>query len=167
MTILGIDPGFHRCGYGIIKTKGQSLRVVASGLITSQPGRPVHERLQVVAHALTELIVTYRPEESAIEQLFFEKNRKTFLRVSQAQGAIILTLTEAGLPITEYTPLQVKQALTGYGQAGKKQVQSMVQRLLNIREDIPVDDTADALAVAICHAAASRFANKLTSKSSL
>lgn len=162
MIILGIDPGFQRCGYGIIKATAEGLASVTHGVITTLASRPMPERLLAVVNGLSELLHQYAPDEVAIEQLFFEKNKKTFMRVSQAQGAIIAEVAERGLPIAEYTPLEVKQALTGYGQATKAQVQHMVQQILKLEKRLKIDDTADALAVAICHAA-SRKLNLQTS----
>lgn len=161
MIILGIDPGFHRCGYGIIKAADGGLTSVAYGLITTAPAWPMAQRLLAVVNGISELLHRYAPGEVALEQLFFEKNKKTFMRVSQAQGAIIAAVAGRGLPIAEYTPLQVKQALTGYGQATKKQVRHMVQQILKLDRQIKIDDPADALAVAVCHAAARNFNQRL------
>ena len=156
MKILGIDPGFHRCGYGIIIDDGLKLKVVEYGLFTTPPEMIMAQRLADLMTDLNRLIRAQKPEAVAVEQVFFEKNRKTFSRVCQAQGVILAAAALAGQPTYEYTPLQVKQALTGYGRATQPQVQHMVRIILKIGQKIPVDDTADALAVAICHAHSSR-----------
>ncbi len=151
MKILGIDPGFQRCGYGIINVEQGRFEALTYGLITTDPKSEITDRLLKVAQEIESLVKKHQPETAAIEQLFFEKNKKTFMRVSQAQGGIIVTLKKLGLDVAEYTPLQVKKLLTSYGQASKNQVQFMVEKILKIEQRIKIDDTADALAIAICH----------------
>ena len=152
MLALGIDPGTATTGYGLVlETEAGSLQVVDFGVIQTPPTLPMPERLLDLFLKLRQLIVLHRPECGAVEKLFFEKNVRTAISVGQARGVALLALAEAGLPIGEYTPLEVKQAVTGYGGADKNQVQQMVKALLAL-SDIPrPDDAADALAIAICH----------------
>jgi crossover junction endodeoxyribonuclease RuvC len=152
MLVLGIDPGLATTGFGIIRSNGQNeYHCLGFGVITTAGGLPDADRLSVLFSALTELIQAHRPDSSAVEKLFFQKNVKTALAVGQARGVALLTLAQAGLPIAEYTPNEVKQTVCGYGNADKSQVQRMVQTLLNLTDLPKPDDAADALAVAICH----------------
>ena len=152
MLVLGIDPGIAITGYGIIRTDTRNdIECVDYGVITTKSTLDDSERLHILYDALTELIHNHRPDSSAVEKLFFQKNVKTAFSVGQARGVAILTLAQAHLPISEYTPNEVKQTVCGYGNAGKQQVQRMVQTLLNLDELPKPDDAADALAVAICH----------------
>jgi len=148
-TILGIDPGTAIVGFGVIAVQGQTLRSVAYGCITTPAHTPQIKRLTHIYTELRKLIKKYRPHEVAVEQLFFYSNAKTAFSVGEARGVILLTAVHAGLPVTEFTPLQVKQAVSAYGKASKTQVQRMVQLLLNLRELPRPDDAADALAIAI------------------
>jgi crossover junction endodeoxyribonuclease RuvC len=148
---LGIDPGTAIVGYAIVKSKGNTLSLIACDVITTPAGMPLAQRLQEIYQRLSEIIATYRPTESAMEELFFAKNARTALTVGHARGAIMLALANGGLPIAEYTPRQVKQAVTGYGSADKVQVGEMVRILLNLPAVPRPDDAADAAAVAICH----------------
>jgi crossover junction endodeoxyribonuclease RuvC len=152
MLALGIDPGTATTGYGLVlETEAGSLQVVAFGVIQTPPTVPMPERLLDLFRKLRQLIILHRPGCGAVEKLFFEKNVRTAISVGQARGVALLALAEAGLPIGEYTPLEVKQAVVGYGGADKNQVQQMVKALLSL-SDIPrPDDAADALAIAICH----------------
>ena len=151
MRVIGIDPGTAITGWGVVEGAGNELQLIACGVITTPAGTPLPQRLQVIYRQLSELIEQWQPDASAIEELFFSKNAKTALAVGHGRGAAMLALANAGLPITEYKPLEVKQALTGYGGADKMQMQQMVKLLLAL-DDIPrPDDAADALAVAICH----------------
>jgi len=160
-VILGLDPGMAITGYGLIYHDGQHLTPVSYGAITTPAHTPLPVRLRTIYHELTALIARYHPTEAAVEELFFARNVRTAIAVGQARGVALLALAEADLPIHEYTPLQVKQAVAGYGQAAKSQVQEMVRILLGL-ESIPYpDDAADALAVAICHAHAARLAGLL------
>ncbi len=157
MRIIGIDPGTAITGWGIIEGDGDELSMVAGGVITTPAGTPLPQRLQVIYRSLTEIVAQWQPETAAIEELFFGKNAKTALTVGHGRGASMLALVNAGLPIAEYKPLEVKQAITGYGGADKAQIQHMVKLLLGL-DDIPrPDDAADALAVAICHAHSARL----------
>lgn len=164
MITIGIDPGYHRCGYAVLADNGLKLTSLTYGLISTPATDPMAQRLHQLSEELGRIIKKYRPQSLAAEQVFFEKNRKTFGRVCQAQGVIMREGAAAGLPVFEYTPLQVKQALTGYGQATKNQVEQMAKRLLGINTKIKIDDTADALAVAICHLHAARLNQRVAAQ---
>lgn len=161
MKILGIDPGFAILGYGIINTDGNSFISECYGAITTPAHMDMNGRLKCIYNGLTEIIGRYKPDVAAIEELFFNKNAKTALLVGQARGVAIVACANMNIEIFEYTPLQVKQALAGYGRAEKKQVQFMVKHILNLKEIPKPDDTADALAVAVCHANSAQY-NRLT-----
>lgn len=150
-TILGIDPGFGRMGYGIIKkdTKGE-WKAVAYGCIETSSKEVFVQRLAKIHQELLKIIKEYKPTRMAVEELFFFKNVTTAIEVGQARGVILLAGVTTGLPIDEFTPLQVKQAMTGYGRAEKSQMQKIVATILGIKEKIQSDDAADALAVALC-----------------
>ncbi len=149
--ILGIDPGIADTGYGVIeKDKKNNLVCITYGSIKTEANTKLADRLNILNKKLDKIIKKYRPEKIAVEELFFCKNIKTALIVGQARGVILLTAKQNNLPISEYTPLQVKQAVSTYGQASKKQVQNMVKLILNLKEIPRPDDAADALAVAIC-----------------
>jgi crossover junction endodeoxyribonuclease RuvC len=152
MLVIGIDPGTATTGYGLVQERPDgSLEVVDFGAILTPAHTPLAERLLELHHQLNDILLLHRPESGAVEKLFFQKNVRTALNVGQARGVVLLALAEAGLPVAEYTPLEVKQAVVGYGGADKNQVQQMVRALLAL-EDIPrPDDAADALAIAICH----------------
>jgi crossover junction endodeoxyribonuclease RuvC len=147
--ILGIDPGYGRVGWGIIDGHGSDWTYVAHGCIDTNPNDSFVKRLLYIESELESLILLYQPNFSAVEQIFFSKNVSTGIDVSQARGVILLVLAHHTIPIAELTPTQIKQALTGYGNAEKKQVQAMVQRELRMTELPKQDDAADALAVAI------------------
>ncbi len=152
MLTLGIDPGTATTGYGLIRESDDgTLQVVDYGVIQTPADILMPERLLELFHQLQQLILLHRPDTGAVEKLFFEKNVRTAITVGQARGVALLALAEAGLTIGEYTPLEVKQAVTGYGGADKNQVQQMVKTLLSLPEIPRPDDAADALAVAICH----------------
>ena len=152
MIVLGIDPGTATTGYGLVRENPDgSLALVDYGVIQTPSSQPMPERLLTLHQRLHELILLHRPQTSAVEKLFFQTNVRTALSVGQARGVALLVLAQAGLEVAEYTPLQVKSAVTGYGVAGKEQVQHMVQALLDLSEIPTPDDAADALAVAICH----------------
>ncbi|NCA94189.1 MAG: crossover junction endodeoxyribonuclease RuvC, partial [Sphingobacteriia bacterium] len=151
MRILGIDPGTATTGWAILEQNKKELTPIAYGHISTSPKDSTCQRLREVSQDIEEIIKKYKPTESAIEDLFFFKNLKTAMKVSQSRGAIMLTLIKADLKVFEYTPLQVKQAVTGYGRADKKQVQQMVKNILKLKEIPTPDDTADAIAIAICH----------------
>lgn len=150
--VLGIDPGIARTGYGFVRGAASGgLELVAYGVVTTEADHPQGERLASLHESIRELLVHYKPQSAAVEQLFFQRNVKTAMIVGQARGVILLALANAGLAIAEYTPGEIKQAITGYGGADKVQMQHMVQRLLAMEEMPRPDDAADALAVAICH----------------
>lgn len=151
MRILGIDPGYAILGYGILDMTGNHFSVVTYGSILTDAKMDMASRLQVLYDNLCALIDEYRPQEAAIEELFFNNNAKTAILVGEARGVAILACAHGGLKISEYTPLQIKQALVGYGRAEKAQVQSMVKTILHLETVPKPDDTADALAAAICH----------------
>lgn len=149
--ILGIDPGFGRVGYGIItKDKKGEWRSLIYGCIETSPKHSFVDRIAEIHKELLQIIEKFRPTRMAVEELFFFKNLKTAIEVGQARGVILLTGVESKLPIDEFTPLQVKQAVTGYGRAEKGQMQKIVATILGIKEQIKSDDAADALAVALC-----------------
>ena len=152
MRILGIDPGYAILGWGVIDVVGNKFSVVDYGSILTDTSMEMPARLQVLYNELTELIHKYKPDDASIEQLFFNSNAKTAILVGEARGVAVLACANGNLNIGEYTPLQIKQALVGYGRADKKQVQYMVKTMLNLKAVPKPDDTADALAAAICHA---------------
>ena len=147
MRIIGIDPGYAIMGWGILDLKGNKFSVVDYGSITTDAGVDAANRLQHIYAELGAIIAKYEPEEAAIEELFFNNNAKTVILVGEARGIAVLACANAGLEISEYTPLQIKQALVGYGRADKK----LVKAILNLKEVPRPDDTADAVAAAICH----------------
>lgn len=155
MTVLGIDPGYATIGYGAIEYRGGKCRYMTHGVITTKPGPSLSRRLSEIYSDTCTLIDSIRPDAIAIEQLFFNTNQKTALFVAQARGVLLLAASRAGMEAWEYTPLQVKQAVVGYGRAQKKQVQEMLKTLLRLEEAPKPDDAADALAIAICHAISS------------
>lgn len=152
MRILGIDPGFAIVGWGVIEYSGSKFKVVGYGSVETPAHIPMEERLVMINNGIEQLIETYKPEVMAVEELFFNTNITTGIRVAEARGVIIMKAHSMGVKVAEYTPLQVKQAVVGYGRAEKKQVISMVTRLLNLEKPPKPDDTADALAIAVCHA---------------
>ena len=151
MIVLGIDPGFARLGYGIIDYSNNKYKVIEYGTISTQAGEPLEERLRKINLDLNEIISKYKIDAASIEELFFNTNTKTAIHVAEARGVILYTLCAANIPIYEYTPLQVKQALVGYGRADKHQVMDMVKRTLKLEQMPKLDDTTDALALAICY----------------
>ncbi len=152
MLVLGIDPGTATTGYGLVREADDgSLQLVNYGVIQTPANSLMPDRLLELFRQLRQLILLHRPNTGAVEKLFFEKNVRTAITVGQARGVALLALAEAGLPVGEYTPLEVKQAVTGYGGADKNQVQQMVKALLGLADVPRPDDAADALAVAICH----------------
>jgi crossover junction endodeoxyribonuclease RuvC len=158
MRILGIDPGTATTGYGVVDEDSQGQLIsVAYGTIITPASMAVEKRLLSIFDELKKLILLYKPQSAAVEKLFFYQNVTTAMAVSQARGVVVLSIAQAGLPFGEYTPLEVKQAVTGYGKADKQQVQQMVKALLNLESIPKPDDAADALAVAICHHNSSRF----------
>ena len=148
MRILGIDPGYAILGYGIIDVEGNHFKAIEYGAVTTEAGMDMPDRLKVLYNGLMEIIDKYNPQQASIEELFFNTNNKTAILVGQARGVAILACANSGLEIFEYTPLQIKQGLVGYGRADKKQIQQMVKIMLNLRQVPKPDDTADALAAA-------------------
>ena len=152
MRILGIDPGLATIGWGIIESNGSKHKSIAYGAIETPSKLPVEKRLSQIYHDLSKIIERYTPDTVAVEELFFNTNITTGIRVAEARGIILLCAEHNKVPISEYTPLQVKQSVVGYGRADKKQVITMVSVLLSLPAPPKPDDTADALAIAICHA---------------
>jgi len=151
MKILAIDPGTATTGWAVLEECNGKIKTIAYGHISTSPENSTGERLKEVADDIKELIKKYQPRESAVEDIFFFKNVKTVIKVSQSRGAILLMLEQLGVKIFEYTPLQVKQSITGYGRAEKKQIQLMVKNILKLKNIPKPDDTADAIAIALCH----------------
>lgn len=149
MIILGIDPGTTQIGFGIVEKKNNKLTCLDYGIIKN-PGKDKSFDYQNTAKRISELIIKHSPDLTSVEKLFLFKNQKTVMAVSEMRGVIMLTLSNHNLPIYEFTPLQVKQAVSSYGRADKKQVESMVRLILGLKEEIRPDDAADALAIAIC-----------------
>lgn len=152
MRILGIDPGTGTTGFGVIETDGRTFHLIEGGVIKTKPNSPLPGRLKVIYDDLSGVIKGSQPTAVSIEKLFFAQNVTTAMAVSQARGVIMLAAEQANLEVHEYTPLQIKQALTGYGRADKKQMQEMVRVMLKLNEVPKPDDCADALAAAICFA---------------
>jgi len=150
MIILGIDPGTATTGYGVIKKGPTKIEAIDYGCIRTETNFSTAERLKKIDQQLTKIIRKYKPQQMAVEDIFFFKNAKTVIKVSQARGVILARAAKMNIPIDEYTPLQIKQATTSYGRAEKKQVQRMVKLILNLKEIPKPDDAADALATAIC-----------------
>ena len=152
MIILGIDPGLAIVGWGVVDYSASRFKVLGYGALETPAGLPTEERLAMIFDGIKELIKKYNPEHIAVEELFFNTNITTGIRVAEARGIIIMTAYKMGVKVFEYTPLQVKQAVVGFGRAEKKQVINMVTMLLGLPTPPKPDDTADALAIAICHA---------------
>lgn len=152
MIILGIDPGLAIVGWGVLEYVGSRFRTIDYGSVTTPAGTPTELRIASIYDQLSQIIEMYKPECIAIEELFWNTNQKTGIAVAEARGVILLCAVKHGLKIFEYTPLQVKQAVVGYGRADKKQVITMVTMMLSLKKPPKPDDTADALAIAICHA---------------
>ncbi|MBE6534857.1 MAG: crossover junction endodeoxyribonuclease RuvC [Ruminococcaceae bacterium] len=152
MIILGIDPGYAIVGWGAIEYSGSKFKVLGYGSIETEAHTPTEERLVKINEGIKLLVERYTPDVMAVEELFFNTNITTGIKVAEARGVIIMKACSMGVKIAEYTPLQVKQSVVGYGRAEKKQVISMVTRLLGLEKPPKPDDTADALAIAVCHA---------------
>lgn len=155
MRILGIDPGIGTVGFGVIDSEKGKNAYVACGVITTPPNTPLSPRLDMIYRDLNQLIDAFAPDAISVEELFFSKNITTGIAVAHGRGVILLSCYQSGVPVYEYTPMQVKQSVVGYGGAKKTQVIYMVQRLLNMKDPPRPDDAADALALAICHARSS------------
>ncbi len=152
MVILGIDPGYGIVGFGVIEKTASRLRTVAYGVIETPKGSLLPVRLKFIGDKITELIAQYRPDAVAVEELFYHSNQKTVIMVAEARGVVLYAAQSAGIPLFEYTPMQIKQAVSGYGRADKKQIQQMIKILLGLNAVPKPDDAADALAVAVTHA---------------
>lgn len=161
MLILGIDPGFAITGYSIIEYKGNKFNLLNSGAIKTKSTMSFPLRLTKIYDELDIIINQYNPDAISVEELFFNQNVKTAINVAQARGVILIIGCKNNIPTFEYTPLQVKQAVTGYGRADKMQVQKMVQAILKVKEIPKLDDITDSMAIAICHAHSARFAKKI------
>ena len=151
MVILGIDPGYAIVGCGIVRYEKNNFSLLGYGAITTEKDMPFNKRLKKIFDDLTELLEKFKPDAVSIERLYFNTNQKTAIDVAQARGVIVLAIEKAGIPIFEYTPLQVKQSIVGYGRAEKTQVQEMTKMFLQLDKIPKPDDAADALALAICH----------------
>ena len=152
MRILGIDPGYGITGFGVIDSQRGQNRLVQCGAITTPAGMPFSARLEIIYEDMRKLLELAKPDAVAIEELFFGQNVTTGIGVAQSRGVILLAIRQAGLEVTSYKPMQVKQALVGYGNATKHQMQDMTKRLLHLQEMPKPDDAADAIAIALCHA---------------
>jgi len=161
LRILGIDPGIAIVGFGFVDKQGSKVVPVQYGCIQTEAHTPEEERLLQVYEGMKQLIDKYKPDAVALEKLFFNRNVTTAMTVSQARGVLVLAAVQSGLPVAEYTPMQVKQAIVGYGKAEKQQVQEMVRMFLKLQAVPKPDDVADALAVAICHAHSYTLNSKL------
>jgi crossover junction endodeoxyribonuclease RuvC len=151
MRILGIDPGYAILGYGVVDKDGNRYTLAECGILTTEAGRDMPGRLKDIYAGLMTLIAEFEPDVASVEELYFNTNAKTAIRVGEARGAAILACANSDLPIYEYTPLQIKQALSGYGRAEKQQIQEIVKSVLGLKEVPRPDDAADAVAAAICH----------------
>jgi len=160
LLILGVDPGIAILGYGLVKYEANRFTVIDYGAITTDSGINMSARLTIIYDRLVDIIERHNPDAFAIEELFFNKNIKTALTVGHARGVAVLAGSKSGVQVYEYTPLQVKQAVVGYGRADKNQMQQMVKVILNLGEIPKPDDVADALAVAICHGNSSKFSEQ-------
>ena len=157
MIVLGIDPGYALMGWGVVETKGSQMKLLGYGCVETKAGTPMQHRLRALQVGVQDLIRMYRPDEVAFEELFFAQNVTTALMVGAARGAAIIAAAEYTENLYEYTPMQIKQAITGYGKADKKQIQQMVKMLLRMDELPKPDDAADAIACAITHCQAGRM----------
>jgi crossover junction endodeoxyribonuclease RuvC len=157
VLVLGVDPGTAITGYGLVREDEAGLTLVDYGVITTAAGLPLPERLQAIYQGLVAVAREHQPQQAAVEELFFSRNVRTALSVGHARGVTLLALADAGLAVHEYKPLEIKQAITGYGGAGKQQVQEMVRLLLDLDHVPQPDDAADAVAVAVCHIHSARM----------
>ncbi|MCK5332583.1 crossover junction endodeoxyribonuclease RuvC [Candidatus Parcubacteria bacterium] len=164
MIILGIDPGTATTGFGVLKSQNNKLEVLDVGCILTDKNLDMPERLDLIAKELKSIIKKHKPQVMAVEELFYFKNKKTVITVAQARGVVLFIGKNQGLEICEYTPLQVKQAVVGYGRAEKKQVQHMIKSILGLKEIPKPDDAADALAVAVCCESSVKFERKINKR---
>ena len=161
MIIIGIDPGYAITGFGVLEYEGNHFKLIESGSIQTKAGIPLPTRIAKIYDDMNALIEKYKPDAIAIEELFFNRNTTTAIGVAQGRGAVLIAAAKTSTPIYEYTPLQVKQGVTGYGRADKKQVQMMVKTVLGLEKVPKLDDTTDAIAIGICHAHSYRFAKPI------
>jgi len=161
MRVLGIDCGTERTGYGVIDSDGRDHRLVTAGVIRAQRCLPLEARLLAIARGLRDVIRAHQPEAAAVEQVFHAANTKTALKLAHVRGAALLVAAEAGLEVGEYSPLEVKTSVVGYGRAEKAQVQMMVATLVGLSDSIASEDASDAVAVAICHATVRAFRERV------
>ena len=162
MVIMGIDPGYAFVGYGVIEARAGRFLPLEHGAVTTEAGENFSRRLEIIYEDVTTVLQKWRPGALSLEKLYFTNNKTTAIGVAEARGVILLAAQQNRVPVFEYTPLQVKQAVTGYGQAEKRQVMEMTRRLLHLKEVPKPDDTADALAMAICHGQAAGSALRRT-----
>jgi crossover junction endodeoxyribonuclease RuvC len=163
-VVLGIDPGTATTGYGLVtETESGGLQAISYGVILTPADLPMEKRLLILFQRIKEILLLHQPDSGAVEKLFFQRNVSTAITVGQARGVILLAMAEAGCSVAEYNPMEVKQAVCGYGGADKNQVQQMVTALLNLDKVPKPDDAADALAIAICHLNSSRYLAKMAS----
>jgi crossover junction endodeoxyribonuclease RuvC len=165
MKVLGIDPGTAITGWGLVSREGDALTLLDYGTISTSPDTALPQRLQNIYRELGHIASHHQPDAAAVEKLFFNKNARTAMAVGQARGVALLAMADAGLPLHEYTPLEVKQSVSGYGRASKEQIQKLVQMLLGLDFIPQPDDAADAIAVAICHIHSSRLQSALAQAS--
>jgi crossover junction endodeoxyribonuclease RuvC len=161
---LGVDPGTATVGYAVVAEERGKLKMLCCDVILTPKEMPFPQRLSLIFHGISEIIQLYKPQDAAVEELFFARNARTAISVGQGRGIILLAASEAGLPVSEYTPMQVKQAVQGYGSATKHQVGEMVRMLLGLESVPKPDDAADAAAIAICHIHSSRVNNLMTGR---
>lgn len=156
MRVLGVDPGSRVTGYGLVETSDRDVTFVHCGLIRSSGKTPFYQRIYTIFESMVDIMDRYQPREMAIEDLFYAKNIQSSLKLGHARGAVLIAAVQCNIPIFEYTPLEIKKSVVGYGRADKEQVRSMVQVILRLQEELPLD-ASDALAAAICHVNWSRF----------
>lgn len=161
MLVLGVDPGSNVTGYGLVEKKNQKLVCIRSGLIRPPAGIPFHQKIHHIFKEMAEIVNRVGPQEMAVEDIFYAKNVKSSLKLGHARGAVLLAAAQSGVDIYEYTPLEIKKSVVGYGRATKEQVRAMVQVILKLKAE-PALDTSDALAAAICHANWCRFGTRAT-----
>lgn len=164
MRILGIDPGLATLGWGVIDTENQHNQLVDCGAVITPAGMPMPQRLQSIYAQINEIMERFQPDEIAFEELFFARNVTTALTVGAARGVTVCACANFGKPLYEYTPMQIKQAITGYGKADKHQIQAMVRMILKLPDIIRPDDTADAVAAALTHASSGRMRDQFIMK---
>ena len=161
MIIMGVDPGFAITGYGVIRYENNKMSLLDVGAVSTKAGELFTWRLLQIDEKLSEIIEKYKPDAFAIEELFFNNNAKTAIAAAQGRGVAVMAAVKAGVPVYEYTPLQVKQAVAGYGRADKNQIQQMIKTIFHMDKIIKPDDAADAVAIAVCHAFSCRFAQRV------